>query len=101
MLHEFLTANQGDLIDRCRLKVALIGEFRHRVGDRVVQAAVEGAEFVHPDRRLPLEGEIGDRLAKVAVVVDHLVDGEAVLQQLAPVLRRGGAHLGERRPLAA
>ena len=37
----------------------------------------------------------------IAVVVNHLVDREAVLQQLAPVLRRRRADLGKDRPLAA
>ncbi len=34
-------------------------------------------------------------MAEVAVIVDHLVDGEAMAEQLAAVLRGGGADLGQ------
>jgi hypothetical protein len=82
-------------------EVALGGKLRHGVGDTVVQAAVEGAKLVHRDRRVLLEREVGDRLAEIAVVVDHLIDGEALLEELAPVQRRRAAELGAVRRQAA
>ena len=71
-------------------RVALEAELGDRVGDGVVQAAIEGAELVDRERRIALERQVGDGLAEVAVVVDDLVDGKAQLQQFLAV--RGGAH---------
>ena len=68
---------------------------------RVVQAAVERAGIRRSRWAHRLERQIGDRLAKIAVVVDHLFHGKAVLQQLAPVERRGQCPFRTGRAAAA
>jgi hypothetical protein len=60
-------------------------ELGDRARDGIVEADVEDAELAHGDRRALLDGELGDRLAQVAIVVHHLVDGEVVPPQLVPV----------------
>src|SRR5688500_16741470 len=62
-------------------EIALIDESRNRIGDCVAQAAVERAKFVDREERIAFECQIGYRLTQVAVVVDHLVDREATLQE--------------------
>ena len=84
------------LVLLARQAIALVRELGDRVGDGIVQAAVEGAELVDLDRQVALEREVGDRLAQVAVVVHHLVDREAVPQELQPVARGRGADFGGR-----
>ena len=64
-------------------------------GDGVVETAVEGAEFIVGKRRAYLDGEIGDGLAKIAVIVHDLFDGETVLQELAAMLLRAQSHFGQ------
>jgi predicted sulfurtransferase len=73
--------------------IALIPELGDRIGDRVVQAAIENPELVHFDLRIQLECKIGDGLAKIAVVVDHFLDSEAVLHQFLAVLGRRVTYL--------
>ena len=65
--------------------MAVLGD---RVGDGVVEAPVEGAELGRGDRRHSFESELGDGLAHVAVVVDHLPDGEPDPEQLLAVSGR-------------
>ncbi len=48
------------------------GVLRHSFRDGRVEAAIQDAEFLDPDRRPLFEGQLGDRLADVAIVVDHL-----------------------------
>ena len=55
-------------------EIALIAEFRDRFSDRVVQAAIERAKFVDFERGIALVREVRNRLAKVAVVMDKLVN---------------------------
>ena len=76
---------------------ALVGVFRHSIGDAVVEAAVERSKFIYFDRRFDLECQIRDGLAQIAVVVNDLIHRKALLHQLAPVQRRGGAHLRQYR----
>lgn len=78
-------------------EVALVAELRHRARDGVVQAAVERAEFIGLDRCAGFDREVGDRLAQVAVVVDHFLHGEAVLLQFLAVPGRRVAHLRQLR----
>ncbi len=81
------------LLDRPRARharIALRTELAHRVGDRVVKAAVERAELVDRERRVAFDGEVGDGLAEVAVVVHDGLHGEAESQQFPAM--RGGAH---------
>jgi hypothetical protein len=65
--------------------LAAARELGDRARDGVVEADVEDAELVHADRHLLLDRELGDRLAQVAIVVHHLLDGVIVPQQLGPV----------------
>lgn len=81
------------LLDRPRARharVALCAELAHRVGDRIVEAAIEGPELVDRERRVALDGEVRDGLAEVAVVVHDGFHREAESQQFAAM--RGGAH---------
>jgi hypothetical protein len=68
-------------------EVPLIGELGDGIGDGVVQASVEGAEFIHLDPGVPFERQIGDRLAGVPVVVHQFFNGIAVFEQLAAMRR--------------
>jgi len=82
-------------------RIALEREFLHRISDSVVEAAVERAEFVDVDRLTAIERQIHDRLAEIAIIVDDLVDGETLLQQLEPVLGSGNADLRRSAPAPA
>ena len=64
---------------------------RDRFSDRGVEAAVQGMKLFDGDRRALLDRDLGDRLADVAVVVDHLRDAEVGSQQLRAVPRGSGA----------
>ena len=57
----------------CEGRIPLEAEFRHRVRNRVVQAPIQGAEFIDGERRVTFEREVRDGLAEVSVVMDHLV----------------------------
>jgi hypothetical protein len=57
------------------------GVLGHRFGDRRVEAAIQGVELVGGDRDPLLDGQFGDRLADLAVVVDDLGDVEPQGQQ--------------------
>jgi len=65
--------------------IALVGVFRDGFGDAVIETAVERSELVDFDGRLLLERQIGNGLAEIAIVVDHLLHGKSLLKQLAPV----------------
>jgi len=84
-----------------QLRVALKAELRHRVGDGIVQAPVQGPELHHGKGRIPLERQVGDGLAQVAVVVDDLVDGVTQQQQLLAMRGGANADLGQRPRVAA
>ena len=58
-------------------QVSLVAKFGYGVGNSVVKAAIEGSKLVHEERSIPFESEIGNRLAKVAVVVNNLIDGKS------------------------
>jgi len=77
----------------CGDQITLMGKFGHRIGDGVVEATIERPKLVDLDVRIELESEVGDRLAQVAVVVNDLVHGEAVQQQLPAMEGRGIANL--------
>ncbi len=53
------------------------------------------AELIDGERGIEFNGEVCDGLAKVAVVVHHLVDGIAELQQLFSVRSGTQAHFGQ------
>ncbi len=72
---------------------ALVGVFRHSIGDAVVEAAVERSKFVYFDPGVDFECQIRDGLTQIAIVVNDLIHRKAQPHQLAPVQRRSGAHL--------
>ena len=69
--------------DRLLALACVLGD---RLGDGVVEAPIEDAKLVGGDGRTHLVGNLGDRLAHAAVVVNHLRDGEAPVQQATPCL---------------
>jgi len=78
-------------------RFALKHIFRHGVGDAVVEAPVESPEFVDFNRHLTLGRQVRDGLAKIAVVVNNLVDSETVCGQLTAMqCRRDGDLRGNR-----
>ena len=74
------------LAGECVLPV--LSERRHRAGDGVVEAEVERLEIVDGHDGLLLDGEPGDDLTEIPVVVDDLAHREALMEALAAV-RRG------------
>ena len=66
----------------------------YSVGNRVIEATVQSAEFLHVDRRLLFGCEFRDRLAEIAVVVDDLADGKSLFEQVTAVFTRRNANLG-------
>jgi hypothetical protein len=81
--------------------VTPIAVFGDGVGDRVVEALVEGSELGNRDRLHPFESELRDGLADVSVVVHDLPDGEAQAKQLLTVPGRGVTDRRGRRELQA
>ena len=59
-------------------QVALVTELGDSIGDRVVEASIERTELVDLDNRIKLEGQVRYGLAKIAVVVNDLLDGKAM-----------------------
>lgn len=82
-------------------EIVLIAEFGHRIGDRIVEAAIERPELVDVDLHAAFERQVGDRLAQVAVVVDDRIDAETVSQQFLAVQRRTFADFRQSRLAAA
>ena len=63
------------------------------IGNHIVETTIERPEFFGRNGRLELVGEVRDSLAYVAIIVHHLVDGKALLHQLAAVRGRSLTHL--------
>jgi hypothetical protein len=57
-------------------RIPLKSVFGHRVGDAIVETAVESSKLVYSDRSAALECEIGDCLTQIAVVVNNLLNCE-------------------------
>ena len=55
--------------------LALETELGDSVRDGVVQAPVQGSEFVDGEQHIPFERQVGDGLAEIPVVVDDLIHG--------------------------
>ena len=66
--------------------------FGHCLGDGVVETAVQGVKFVNRDVRVELEGQLGHRLAQIAIVVNHLAYGESHAEHVVAAFRCGRAH---------
>ena len=78
--------------------VAPQGELGDGVRDGVVEAAIEGLEFVRRHLHPVLDRQVGDGLAEIPVVMNHLVDRVALPEQLVPVFRGAGGELTGRDP---
>ena len=61
-----------------------------RFGNGGIQAAIQGMKLPVCDRRALLDGELGNGLADVAVVVHHLRDVESQGAEIAAMARGGG-----------
>src|ERR1051325_5866000 len=66
---------------------------RNGVRNRLVQQAVEGVKLIYGNRRIHFLGELGDRLAEISVVVDHLLHAVSEPEQLAAVQAGGPPRL--------
>jgi hypothetical protein len=60
-------------------------EFCDRARNRVVKTPIQNAEVFGADRRACFDREVGDRLAHIPVVVDHLRDSKPLAKEIAPV----------------
>src|SRR6185436_17680696 len=65
---------------------------RHGFRDRGVETTVQRMEFFNGDRGLPLDRELSDGLANIAVVVDHLGYVETSCEKLRAMPCGGGAN---------
>ena len=52
--------------------MSFAGVLGDRTRDGVVQASVQRAEIIGADRRMKLDGQLGNRLADVTIIVHHL-----------------------------
>src|ERR1051326_3872606 len=80
----------------CRL-IALASVLGHRAGDRIVQALVQRAKVAGTDGCVEFNGEFGDGLTDIAIVVHHLGDRESLTQQVASMLDRASPDLRGRQ----
>ena len=69
-------------------------EFGDCARDGIVKASVQRAEVLGAHRRVFFNGQVGDRLAHVPVIVDDLRDREPLTEQLLTVKNRAGPNLG-------
>jgi hypothetical protein len=61
-------------------------ELRDRARDGLVETAVQHPKVVGADGRVQFNGQFGDRLTDVAIVVHDLGDRESLQQEVMPVL---------------
>ena len=61
-------------------RTALERIFRDGIGDTVIETAVERSKLVDLDRRATFKCQIRYRLAKIAVVVNDLINRESLLR---------------------
>ncbi|MEJ8816073.1 hypothetical protein WKW77_33805 [Variovorax ureilyticus] len=80
---------------KCDAGVPPDAELGDCVGNGIVEATVQRAKFIDGERGIEFNGEVCDGLAEVALVVHHLVDGKAKLQQLLAVRSGAQAHFGQ------
>src|SRR5579862_3978768 len=69
--------------------LALTPVLAHRFRDGVVEAEIERLELGRGNGRLLLDGELGDRLADVSVIVNDLPHGDPLEQEVVAVPARG------------
>ena len=82
----------GRLLSR-NSRIALSGELTYSVGDCIVEAPVQRSELVDGEGSVALDGEVSDRLAKNAVVMNHLVERVPQAKQFLPMRRRANSYL--------
>ena len=85
----------------CHQGIALRAELGDRIGNGVVQAPIQGPELFDMERCVPLVGQLGDGLAEVSVVMNHLLDSEPEGQEGPAVSRGGHADLRQRERIPA
>jgi len=90
LVGEIAKALRALVLDR---ELTLVGVLPDGPGNGIVEAEVERLEFPGGDRGVHLHGELGDRLAHVAVVVNDLADGESHAKQVAAVTARARVDL--------
>ena len=61
------------------------GVLGNRAGNRVIEAAVKRPKLINLDGSVRLKRQIGDGLANVAVVPNHLLESEPLYEQISPV----------------
>ena len=76
--------------------IAFLGILRYRARDRIVQTGIERSKVIRGDLYVALHGQVGNRLADVAVIVDHLRNGEPLQQKIVAVLHGAAADRGVR-----
>ena len=81
--------------------LALETELGDSVRDGVVQAPIQGSEFIDGERHIPFERQVGDGLAEIPVVVDDLIHGVPHLEEFLPVGGGCHPHLGQGERVAA
>ena len=57
-----------------RYRIVLITELCYSRGDRIIQASIQSAKLVGFNAFILLQRKLGNRLAHIAVVVNHLLD---------------------------
>ena len=93
---EALAPARGLAIGRGLIPLAPV--LGHGTRDGVVQAAIERLKVLRADGRLHLDGQFGDGLTDVAVVVHDLRHREPLQQQVMAVQDRAPADLRTRVP---
>jgi hypothetical protein len=73
--------------------IALTPVFSDGARDRIVQAPVQGAEFIRADGHLSLHRQVGDGLTDVAIRMHDLRHGEPLIQEIMTVPEGGVADL--------
>jgi hypothetical protein len=63
----------------------LSGKLSNRVGDCIVEAAVERSKLVYGERGVALDGDVGYGLAEIAVKMNNQVKPVYPAQQLFPM----------------
>src|SRR5580658_7629200 len=74
------------------LRVGVSGD---RIGDGIVEAAVQRTKLIDLNRFAELRRQFGDGLAQVAIVMHDLIDRESVLQQFTAMIYRRALDLRE------
>ena len=81
--------------------LALERELGDSIRDGVVQAPIQGSEFIDGERHIPFERQVGDGLAEITVVVDDLIHGVPHLEEFLPVGSGRHPHFGQGQHVAA